>query len=284
MRILVTGATGFIGRALVERLAGQEVVALVRPGSRIAGVETVEADLAQPIDADRLPKRVDAVVHLAQSSKARSFPESAPETFTINVAATAALLDWALRAGATRFCLASTGSVYEPYAGPLEEDAALAPTSFYAASKAAAELLLRPYQGRLAASALRLFFPYGPGQSGRLFSELATRIREGRPVHLPPGGDGLVLAPTYVGDVADAIGAAVEEGWTGPLNVAAPGSITLRTLAEAIGRVLETRVHFATDPHAGAAHIVPNLARLATLRDPTAFVPLETGLRRTFSP
>src|SRR5262245_66645035 len=115
MRVVVTGAAGFIGSALLRRLAGHEVIAVIRPGCTVAGAECIPLDLSQPLDVALLPSRIDVVIHLAQSSRARIFPQGAADAFAVHVASTAALLDWATRAGASRFCLVSTGSVYEPY-------------------------------------------------------------------------------------------------------------------------------------------------------------------------
>ena len=96
--------------------------------------------------------------------------------------------------GEARFVLASTGTVYEPYGGRLAEDAPVAPVSFYSATKLAAEALLQGWRSRLGCCALRLFFPYGPGQTGRLVPQLVERIRAKTAVTLDGSGDGMVLA------------------------------------------------------------------------------------------
>lgn len=118
-RILVTGVTGHLGcRALDMLCPGNEVHALVRaiPASVRHGVSYHTVDLSAEWSTDTLPSRIDAVVHLAQSRRFREFPEQSVETFRINVASTATLLDYAWRAGATRFILASTGGLYSPAA------------------------------------------------------------------------------------------------------------------------------------------------------------------------
>src|SRR5262249_22562463 len=107
MRVLVTGATGLIGSALVERLArSSEVFALGRTsGLELEGVDWIRGDLSEPLDPATLPAKVDAVAHLAQSERYRDFPEGALDLFAVNVQSTAALLEYARGAGASAFVL-----------------------------------------------------------------------------------------------------------------------------------------------------------------------------------
>ncbi len=281
MKILLTGASGFIGARVADRLArAHQLYCLVR-GAETAlprGAEAVVADLGGALDAGALPARVDVVLHLAQSRDYRQFPERAASIFAVNTAATAALLRYAASAGAIRFVLASTGTIYEPYAGPLDEDLRVAPTSFYSATKLAAELLLHGWQGQLGTCALRLFFPYGPGQTGRLIPELVKRLRDGRPVTLDGDGDGLVLAPTYVDDIAAVFAAALDDNWRGAINVGAPQPVSLRHLVEQIGHTMGIAPRFERSGATTVARIVPELGRLAALYDMTRFRPLAAGL------
>src|SRR5688572_5526353 len=140
MRVLVTGASGFIGRRVCARLSsGHEVFAVVRGSDAPVGCVGVSSNLATAFSTRTWPDRVDAVVHLAQSSRHREFPEGAADMTAINVAATASLVEYARVAGAATFILASTGNVYTPGSATASEDDAIAPRTFYAASKAAAE-------------------------------------------------------------------------------------------------------------------------------------------------
>ena len=135
--------------------------------ARLAGVRWIDHDLADDLP-DTLPSAVDAVVHLAQSPAYKHFPEGAPDVFAVNVASTFALLDYARRASARSFVLASTGGIYDYSPAPIDEDAALAPSSHYFRSKYAAEVLMESYADLMATIALRFFFVYGPGQRGML--------------------------------------------------------------------------------------------------------------------
>jgi nucleoside-diphosphate-sugar epimerase len=242
------------------------------------GAEPVVGDLGLDLRREAFPQHVDAVMHLAQSRHYRDFPERAGELYAINTGATARLLEYAAEVGAKRFVLASTGTVYEPYAGRLAEDMPVAPTSFYSATKLAAEALMQGWRSRFAVCALRLFFPYGPGQKGRLIPRLVEQMRAHRAVTLDGSGDGLVLVPTFVDDIAAVFEAALADDWDGIVNVAAPQAVSLRELASAIGRAIRVEPRFEHTGITDAPRVVPELRRLSERFDLSRFRPLEVGL------
>jgi len=239
MKIVVTGATGFIGRHLISRLsASREVFAIVRGGRRGGASECaslIEMDLSEPFNTSRLPEKIDAVVHLAQANVA--FPESAKELLMVNTMATQQLLDYAWRAGAQQFVLASTGDVYGRRLGLCKELDPPAPTEYYAITKYAAEMMARSYAGLFASCILRLFQPFGPGQSERLIPRLAERISTGNAVRLN-NDDRPYMTPVFIDDITLAIERAIDICYSGTLNIAGDRSVTVRGLAEEIGRAL----------------------------------------------
>ena len=290
MRVLVTGATGFIGGALLRNApADWDIAAVARSGrpasaSAAAAVEWVEADLCEPGFERRLPAATDVVVHLAQARAASGFPASARELVDLNVIATARLLEHAHASGAGRFVLASTGTIYRPREEPLDEDAPLDCDSFYSASKRSAELLARPYGALLGCHVLRLFTVYGDGQEGRLIPNLVARVRAGDAVTVQ-GRHGLLLSPVHVDDVAAALIAAVSGPGRGfeITNVGGPDVLGIREIAEILGRIVgrEPRIEAAAgDELGGFAADITKLSRTLAIAPPRRF---EDGAAQAFA-
>ena len=281
MRILVTGASGFVGSHLVPALieAGNHVVCAARdPAYRPpSGAEQIELDLVEPLDPDSLPE-VDAVAHLAQANA--RFPEGARELYRVNAASTLELLDYARRTGAQRFVYASSGSVYGFGQRPFSEDDPLSGRDFYATTKIAGETLVRAYRDFLTTSVLRLVVPYGPGQQSRMVPGLIERVRAGTPVTLNDGGRPR-MNPLFVDDVVRAVRAVLERDEHSVLNVAGDEPVTVRELAELIGRILEAPPAFENGSGDVPGDLVADTSRMHELLDLRPLVNLEDGLRRT---
>ncbi len=198
-RVLVTGASGFIGRALVPALSqqGHQVLALRSPradcpappaDSPDAAVSWSVADLRSP---EALPaglfEGIEVLVHLAALAHVpRGAVRAAQAALDqLNVAAPLALAERAAAAGARRFVFVSSVLVHGDRSGPtaLTETAALAPVELYGASKAQAEAGLREVCARrgLELTIVRPPLVYGPGAKGNLARLLAWAMA-GRPV------------------------------------------------------------------------------------------------------
>lgn len=248
MSTVVTGSNGLLGGAVHKLLAscGQEVTSVVRrPPSGPAAISPyLTIDLAAPYSMSKvLPSSIDVVIHLAQSRKFRNFPDGAADVFGVNVHATALLLDYAVRAGATHFVYASSGGLYRQGEAPLTENAPLDPPGnlgYYLGSKAAAEILVQSYAALMNVVILRPFFVYGPGQ-GRdmLIPRIFTSVKGERAVQLD-GDDGLAINPIHVEDAAAAVVGATTLRQGAVINVAGPETLTLREIAVAFGQYLGT--------------------------------------------
>jgi len=226
LKVLVTGATGFIGSHLMPRLARRhDVVALAR--REVVGARWVAQDLRDPFAFE---EPVDAVVHLAQSRRYRELPEGTADVHAVNVESTRRLLELAHRASARVFVLASSGSVYAPRDKPLVESDPVDDSNAYAASKLAAEELVADYADSFAAAVLRFFTVYGPGQHGRLVADLIERVVIGKPIAVR----NLRLSPTYVEDAVRAVEAALSVEKHVVANVAGDEAMTLAELVAAI--------------------------------------------------
>lgn len=244
--IVVVGGGSFVGRHLVPQLASgsARIFATVRPGAAPAAIDRVEwlsTDLASATPVAGWPDTCDTVVYLAQSREWRKFPDGAADVFAVNVAGVFHAAEYARRAGARRFVLASTGSIYDASTAPLREDQPIHLTAsrrFYVEAKTAAELLIRPYAASMNVVVLRLFVPYGPGQSSdMLIPQLVRRVSDDEPVVLD-GVDGLRLNPIAIADVAEAFVRATTLDSSQTLNVAGPEVLSLREVAASIGRTV----------------------------------------------
>ncbi len=232
-RVLLTGAAGFIGSHVAERLVarGDEVVGLdnfdgfypravkeanVAALRRASCFRLVEGDIRDATTVAGLLTPETVVVHLAARAGVRPSLEDPALYASVNIEGTAVLLEAARRAGARRFVFGSSSSVYGDAAPvPFSEDwPALQPISPYAATKRAGELLCATFAQLygLRIMALRFFTVYGPRQRPDLAIHKFTRlIAEGRPV--PFYGDGSSERDyTYIDDIVGGVLAAVE--WT----------------------------------------------------------------------
>ena len=284
MRVVVTGATGFVARHLLPALAARdyEVVALGHDVARmpdVQGVRLVECDLSRHVD-DLDVGAFDAVVHMAQANV--PFPDSARLLFRVNTASTHDLLELAREASAARFVFTSSGSVYGLGEGRVAEDDPRRAGDFYAATKQMAESAVLAYRPYVATSILRLFAPYGPGQRGRLVPALVQRVRDGQPVTLVEGGRPR-MAPIFVRDVAAVILAALDAPPSAHqlLNVAGDEEVSIRDLAERIGEVLGREPQFEEADGPATGDLLADNRRMHDLLGDAELVPLRDGLAAT---
>ncbi len=269
--ILITGATGLLGTRLAPLLArSHEVTAVSRRATNrpVEGVRWIISDLSDESFLQKLPDRVDVVIHLAQAATFRDFPEKAIDTFRVNVASTALLLDWAQRCGAGQYIFASTGSVYaNPSSDPHTEDEPLTPLSlsFYAASKLAGEALSLSYSQHFSVVAVRPFVMYGPGQNAEmLIPRLVASIRAGRPINLA-GTEGMRTNPIYVDDAARAVAAALGLKGTHVVNLAGPEVLSLRRIADCIGKSLGVEPHYSVRETASSGDLIGDVRKMTAL-------------------
>lgn len=234
--VCVTGAAGFIGRHVVAKLCarGDRVYAVdamtyAADPEAFAALQARYPDHLQlrPVDVrslGRLPD-VNAVIHLAASTHVDNSFSEAEEFVANNVGSTAKILEL-VRAksqhGAPHLVHISTDEVYGPIlTGAALEFTPLAPTSPYAASKAAADLLVQAWNKTygLNAAILRLTNCYGVGQYPEKLIPKAVRcLMLGKPI--PIHGDGTQTRQWLaVEDAADAILLALDKRLWGVFNV-----------------------------------------------------------------
>lgn len=290
-RVLVTGASGSVGRRLVRLLAaeGHEVVAVVRPGKPLPSegrnVRFVEQDLSSRWPGPSTPP-FDSVVYLAQSARYREFPDSGPEMVAVGVDSVVRTADLAVRASATQFVFASTGSIYAPSFSPLREDSTIAPVRFYARSKASAELLLGGYRDLLEVKIVRPFFIYGEGQSERMaLPGMVRKVVAGQPLYLEaaPGEssrtDGLRFSPIHANDAAACVRRLLDVRGHATLNLAGDEVVSVREVGEMIGDLTQRRPRFETATNTRDGDLVVDNSALHRTVGEFSWTCLRDGLR-----
>jgi UDP-glucuronate 4-epimerase len=258
MRYVVTGAAGFIGSHLTERLAedGHDVlgidcftdyydVAMKEENARDLNVQRLDL-VDDALDFDGF----DGVFHLAGQPGVRSFGDVFPLYLRRNLHASQRVFEAAARDG-VRVVYASSSSIYgaaERY--PTPEDTRPHPISPYGITKLACEQLADAYERHfgLDAVVLRYFNAFGPRQRPDMaFTRIATALADGSSFELY--GDGAQSRSwTYVGDVVAATVAAMERG-AGTYNVGGALEASMNESIELFervsGRTLDLRRHEA---------------------------------------
>jgi GDP-4-dehydro-6-deoxy-D-mannose reductase len=304
VKVLVTGADGFVGRWLVRRLLddGREVYAAVRPTAAHAppagGDGLTETERAAvrwlPLElTDEASVRAcvdlpyDAVVHLAALASSAEAVRDPGYAWTVNAAGTARIahvLGEARRAGRADpvVLLASTSEVYgRGEERPRRESDPVAPVSPYAASKLGAETALLETWRRtgLRAVIARPFAHTGPGQEPRfVVPAFAQRLRVAKRIGAPVvkvGNLEPIREFLHVRDVVDAYARLLSKGQPGEVyNVASGRGVSLDTLLVMLGDRLGVRPIAEADPELMRAVDIPYLIGDATkLRLATGWTP-----------
>ena len=283
MRVLVTGASGFVAPHLIAALTarGDEVVATARDAARIPagpGVSPLALDLSSPLENAVLPD-ADAVVHLAQANV--PYPERALELYRVNTVSTLGLLDACARVGARRFVHASSGTVYGVGDEPFRESDPVRHHQLYATTKIHAEDLVARYADQLdGAVSLRFFAPYGPGQVNRMIPGIIGRVRSGTAVSLNAGGRPR-MNPIYIDDAVGAILAALAVEGHKVVNVAGDEIVSIRQIAESAGRAVGREPVFEEGGGTAAGDVIGDTTAFRAWIGGRPFVSLDDGIART---
>lgn len=258
---LITGATGFAGGHLLDRLTSQgtDVQALARPGGQSAvarrGVRWVAADLA---DRDTVRRMIDdtrpsIIYHCAGLAEVQSAWKAPAKALRVNVLGTHNLLEACRDAGlACRIVVTGSAQVYRPSPEPISEDDAIAPPNAYGVSKLAQELTA-------AASGLpvvltRSFNHAGPRQSpayaSSAFAHQMAEIEAGR--REPVLRVGNLDARRDITDVRDTVRAYQALGESGmplrPYNVCSGRAYRMGDILDILLSLTRVRVRIEVDP------------------------------------
>lgn len=274
MKVLITGAAGFIGSHLSERLlgGGHEVVSLdsfdtfydpaikERNLARCRAFGTftdVRGDIRDPEIYAQLPEGIDTVVHLAARAGVRPSIDDPHLYVDVNLRGTILLLDFMRERGIRRLLFGSSSSVYGDTASvPFSEnDPGDRPISPYAATKRAGELLVHAH-GHLfgiGALCLRFFTVYGPRQRPDLaIHKFARMMAAGEAI--PMFGDGGSERDyTYIDDILDGIEGALGLLSRSPeiydvVNLGGARTISLRDMIDQVAAAMDTEPRISKLP------------------------------------
>jgi nucleoside-diphosphate-sugar epimerase len=289
-RVLVTGATGFLGRHVLAPLvaAGHEVHAVSsRDAPRQPGEVTWHrTDLLAAADAVATVE-AEVLLHLAWYVEPGRFWTA--EANVPWVEASLALLRAFAGAGGRRAVIAGTSAEYDWHAAGErchEQRTLLHPATLYGAAKHALHLVATSYaeQAGFDLAWGRIFFVYGPGEpDGRLVPSVGRALLAGEPVPTTRGNQ--VRDFLYVSDVAGAFAALVDSPFAGAVNVGSGDPVPVRVVVERLaaltGRPDLPRFGAIPEREGDPARLV---ADVSCLRDVVGFRPqvdLDEGLERT---
>lgn len=309
MRILVTGAAGFIGSHLCQRLLdrGEEVIGvdnfdpLYDHKIKERNLETFllherfrffQRDIREPVELENLWKNncneIDVVVHLAARAGVRPSIIDPLGYEKTNILGTGNLLN--LAAGGKnqpKFIFASSSSVYgnSPTVPFRETDNVDCPISPYAATKKAGELLCYTYHHLhgLAITALRFFTVYGPRQRPDLaIRKFTENIMLGQPIEM--FGDGNSSRDyTYIDDIIAGVVAAIDrcEGYE-IINLGSEKPITLKEMIATIERATGCEAKIVQKPAqpGDVEHTFADVKKAARLLGYEPKMPFETGVEK----
>ena len=278
-RVLVTGAAGFIGRAVVRRLRsrGDEVVAIVREPARAAALEEIGArllvsDLGSQAALRDAMSGCAGVIHLAGSYRVGIRPSERPAMYEANVAVTARVLDAAIEAGVPRIVAVSTANVLGDTNGVVvnethRRDPADAFLSYYDETKVLAHRLA---EARISDGApILIAMPgvtYGPGDHSAIGGQLRAAF-EGRLGVVVLGSMG--IAAVHLEDEAAGIVAVLDRGRIGESYLLTGECLTMEdaiSIAARAGGHRPPRFHVSTSVLRAAEPLADLAMRIGLVR------------------
>jgi len=276
-KVLVTGASGFVGGALARRLAteGFNVRVLVRPTSNIENLRKVAVDIVAGDIRDRKSlkkalKGIEKVFHVAALFRRAKFPDKV--FWDINVAGTKNMIEESFKAGAKKFIHCSTVGVLSNISNPpADESFPYNPSDIYQRTKAEGEKFALEFHRKegLAITVIRPAMIYGPGDLRllKLFKAIARR----RFVMI---GDGKTLAHfIYIDDLIDAfLLASLKEKAIGQVYIiSGEGPFSLNELTRMIARKLKvppSGLHLPAKPFQIIGSICENICKPMNIEPP----------------
>ena len=303
MRVVVTGAAGFLGSHLCDALLarGDEVVGVdnfsTGRSDNLAGAREAPAfSLVEQDACERLAVggAIDAIAHLACPASPPDYLRLPVETLRVSSIGTEMAVDLAARHDA-RLLLASTSEVYgDPLVHPQTETYwgnvnPIGPRSVYDEAKRFAEALTMAHcrANSLDAGIVRIFNTYGPRlrrDDGRVVSNFVTQSLDGAPLTIY--GDGSQTRSfCFVSDLVAGLVAMIDREVLGPVNLGNPVEVTMLELARRVLALTGSSSPIVTAalPVDDPGRRCPDISTAAALLDWRPLVGLDEGLGRTIA-
>ena len=301
MRIVITGAAGFLGSHLVERFLkeGHEVVGLdnfktgnpqnIAPFWDHPKFRFIKRDVTEYID---VPGKVDAVLHFASPASPIDYAKFPIPTLKVGALGTHNALGLAKDRKAV-FMIASTSEIYgDPLVSPQREDYwgnvnPIGPRGVYDEAKRFAEAMTMAYHRyhKMPVRILRIFNTYGPRmrkQDGRAVPNFITQALKNKPLTVYGKGQ-QTRSLCYVSDLIEGIVRLLGSNVNEPVNIGNPHELTILEIAKTIKTLTGSKSKIVHEPLPVDDPKVrrPDIARARKLLGWEPVVPLEQGLRAT---
>jgi nucleoside-diphosphate-sugar epimerase len=291
-RILVTGATGFVGRHVIRPLTqrGYEVVAVGRSSLPIENVSWLTADLLNQFDCYEMLKSVKPthLLHLGWYTRPEDYWNSLENIRWVSSSMT--LIDAALRNNIGRIVAVGSCAEYDWSLSGIfsEETTPSNPRSLYGLSKLSVNRLSQDACRRAGVSFgwARLFYLFGYGeQPSRLMPMAIRQLSEGKELKVSSGNQ--VRDFLYVEDAAEALAALVDSRVSGVVNIGSGESLRVRDLLSILGEKLNASdlIKWGSIPtrHNEPEKIVADVTRLKREVGWSKNYDLEAGILRTIT-
>ncbi|MGH8999825.1 MAG: NAD-dependent epimerase/dehydratase family protein [Acidimicrobiia bacterium] len=286
MKVLVTGAAGFLGRHVVRRLTADGFDVTGFDQHAMDETPAIVGDLTDPESVMGAADGHEVICHVGAVGDVYLAAERPALAATVTVAGSANVAAAAAATGA-RVVYASTWEVYgRPAYEPIDEDHPCEPDHPYNITKLAGERLLLAadrLQG-VPVLALRLGTAYGPGlRPNSVFRIFIDRARKGEPITIQ--GDGAQGRQfTHASDIANAFLMAAQSDLSGiAMNIVAPDSVSVRELAEKVVQRFPTELTFGEPRPGDVPPARVSAARAEELLGWQAVMPFDRGLDELIS-
>jgi UDP-glucose 4-epimerase len=291
MRVGIFGASGFVGRNVIERLKAEniDIIASDIQNLHNKDIEFIKADLLNPNEVSEVVKRSDIIIHLAAHPLPASL-ENPKLNARINIEGTLNILDASKEFGIEKVIFSSASSIVGKVKySPVDENHPCFPKTPYGVAKYSIEHYLRIYQElyNLNYLTFRFFNLYGPWQypnSGALIPMVYSKLKsEGT---FTVFGDGSQMRDfIFVGDIAEVYLEAVQSNIRNEIvNLGTGNGSTIKEVVQKAGTILdiEPKINYLPARPGEIDNFVADITKLKKMFKNVPDTPLEKGLENTF--